>query len=369
MKQYDLMVIGGGIAGLSAARAARALTPQISIALCSEERLPYKRTQLSKNLVEGFSHDAFALNPREWYKQQNIDLYTDLEVHSLDAEKLSIDSSPLGSFSAKTIVLATGSMPRVPEIYREKEYHVLYRASDAELLLDVNWGSPVCVIGNGVLGVETAEQFIMRSSPVMLSGREERLLHKSLTPRASAILLELLRDRGIEVRLGAELTSPPETELVLCCGVEARVQLARDAGLNCDHGITTDKFLQTSQAGILAAGDCALLPDGYHSHLWHAAEAMGLAAGNNAVRFLNGQEPQAYHPLPWRMKMEVFDQYFFSIGYEGLDLAGLDVEESEKDGNYRWTARRAGKVVSIVSVGEKDRAKEFQKMVQDNLKK
>lgn len=369
MKQYDLAVIGAGIAGWNAAWAARQQSADISIALLSEERLPYKRTRLSKSLADGFEKDAFALQPREWYRDHSIDLYTELEVQKLDLQDRRIDTDPLGEFTARAMVLATGSMPRVPEIFRDKPYHVLYRAADAERLLDIRPGTPLCVAGSGVLAVEAVEQFLLRGSPVLLTGRSNRLMQRELTPRASAILEELLRDRGIEVRLGADLSTVPDAELLLCCGVEPRVQLARDAGLPCAQGVIVDSRLHTSHPGILAAGDCAVLPGGYHSHLWHAAEAQGRAAGINAALFLSGQDLEEFHPLPWRLKLEIFGRYFFSIGYEQAVAGELIAEEKEEGEVYRWTARKEGRIAALVSIGEEESARELQKAVQEGWKK
>src|SRR5690606_15776767 len=49
-----------------------------------------------------------------------------------------------------------------------------------------------------------------------------------------------------------------ETDMVvISCGIQPNVELARTAGLRVDRGILVDDQLRTSEAGIYAVGECA----------------------------------------------------------------------------------------------------------------
>ena len=83
----DFVIIGGGIAGLSAIKAIREENKKGKILWVSnEDRLPYKRTKINKNIVNGFNKEEFALIDNDWLLNNNIELLHD-KVESIDTEK------------------------------------------------------------------------------------------------------------------------------------------------------------------------------------------------------------------------------------------------------------------------------------------
>ena len=60
--QVDAVVVGGGMAGLSAARAIAAAGTRVLL-INGEDRLPYKRTKISKSLRAAYRRDEFANRP------------------------------------------------------------------------------------------------------------------------------------------------------------------------------------------------------------------------------------------------------------------------------------------------------------------
>jgi NAD(P)H-nitrite reductase large subunit len=82
-----VVIVGSGIAALQACKGVRSVNSEVPIILLSEEdRLPYKRTYLDKNLVNGFEKDAFRLEPESFFSEQNIDLFLNTKVEKVQAQ-------------------------------------------------------------------------------------------------------------------------------------------------------------------------------------------------------------------------------------------------------------------------------------------
>ena len=95
-ERWDIIIIGGGIAGYTAAKTMWEKSPSTTILLISEEdRIPYKRTKLSKFIAEGFEKNQFQLQPADWYQNHHIELLIQKRVISIDPQ-------------AHTITLETG---------------------------------------------------------------------------------------------------------------------------------------------------------------------------------------------------------------------------------------------------------------------
>ena len=83
----DYIIIGGGIAGLSSIKAIREEDHSGSILWISDEdRIPYKRTKINKNIASGFAKDDFALIDHDWLVNNHIELLFD-KVENINTEE------------------------------------------------------------------------------------------------------------------------------------------------------------------------------------------------------------------------------------------------------------------------------------------
>jgi 3-phenylpropionate/trans-cinnamate dioxygenase ferredoxin reductase component len=102
--------------------------------------------------------------------------------------------------------------------------------------------------------------------------------------------------------------------VVVGVGVEARTQLATQAGLPVENGVLVDEQLQTSVPGVFAAGDVANARHPFYGErirVEHWANALN--QGPAAARNMLGQA-SAYDRLP----------YFFSDQYDvGMEYSGF----------------------------------------------
>jgi NAD(P)H-nitrite reductase large subunit len=122
-----------------------------------------------------------------------------------------------------------------------------------------------------------------------------------------------------------------------------------------------NQYLQTSNPDIFAAGDVAEHPGGNVTFLWHAAEFQGIVAAENA---LGGTVP--YEQLPFRLKCEVFGQYFFSINKPpDSQRAHYTVVENIHNTIYQCFYYQEDILHSVIMVNDKARAKLYEKAVRE----
>jgi NAD(P)H-nitrite reductase large subunit len=379
---WDIIVVGNGIAGFSAAKAAREKSADRSVLLVGEEdRLPYKRTKLSKSIASGFERDAFQLRPADWYASHGIELMVGRRVTAIDVEghRLALDGGAILSWDK--LVLATGATPVRPAFVPDDLPQVFLFRSAAltdRLIAALRTAQVACVVGMGVLGVEVAAELVTMNKEVRLVGDCDQLMPRQLNRTAAEMLQTEFATRGVELvfrgrvadladggaralRLHLRERSLQADVCVFCVGVMPNVSLAAGAGLRVGRGILVDERMGTSHPDVYAAGDVSEHTDGTVTGLWHAAESQGGIAGANAVG------GDLTNPgLPFRLKCEVFGRYFFSVGKPPEKAAdGFDLEEHTTGSMYRCLYLRDGLLHGVVMVDDADRAKAYERAVRE----
>ncbi len=382
MKEYyDAVIVGAGIAGVSAARTIRELNADMSVLLVNgEDRLPYKRTKVSKHIRSGFQKDQFALYSSEWYEEQRIELLAGALATEIDREAHTVTFDSGNSVRYGKLLLTPGSEPMFPKVVRPHEsdsFFVVRHAKDGERLLkSAQRAKTVLISGMGVLSVELAAELSAMGKDVTLIGATAQLIPKELNLRASEILENLLSRKKIKLYFQEEILSFEQNKkrrmsvqmirrsgnydmVVICIGVQPRLELATRSGLETNRGIQVNEYLQTSDPDIYCAGDAAEHPNGYVSHLWHAAEYQGVLAGKNIA----GQSTEHDYP-PFRLKAEIFDTYFFSINKPTNPL-DYEIEEFENGERYWALFYKDGVLSGMVMVNDRDRAQEYERAVRE----
>lgn len=329
-----LVVVGASLAGAKAAEAARDAGHDGRIVMIGEEAgVPYERPPLSKAVLRGEAElDVTRVHPDGFYTEYDIDLVTD-RVTGLDPQARSVQLSAGDDVSFDTLVLATGAAPRqltVPGVELAR-VHLLRTAEDALRLRDaIRAATRVAVVGAGWIGSEVVASARQIGVDVVLIDPAPVPLHRVLGDEVGAVFRSLHSDHGVTLRMSTgvrELRGVDTVEaivlddgrveaadvVVIGVGVTPRVEIAERAGLRTDNGIVVDEHLETSVAGIFAAGDVA---NAWHPHYqrhlrvehWANALNQGVTAGGNAAG-----NRDTYTRLP----------YFFSDQYDlGLEYVG-----------------------------------------------
>jgi len=361
---YDLVVIGGGAAGLGAARggaAAGARTLLVSEGEIGGE-CTFTGCVPSKTLIEAAARGAAfpaamaavrnavaaiaATETAEMLAREGIDVLRGRAVFTA-RDKVSVGGRVLG---ARRFVVATGSLPAVPPVPGLAETAFLTNETVFGLR---KLPGRLTVLGGGAVGCELAQAFARLGSQVTLIEAAGRLL-PAADPAASAVVEHVFRAEGISVSTGVaaasvkqnekgvtlRLASGQVTEADLLLVAAGRQPVARHLGLDNagarldERGcVVTDRHLATTAPGIYAAGDVTgRMP------FTHAAHAMGRLAARNALR-RRWSPPGAFatQTIPW-------------VVFTDPEVAQVGLSEPQA------AAAHAGARVAYLPVTEADRA-------------
>jgi NADPH-dependent 2,4-dienoyl-CoA reductase/sulfur reductase-like enzyme/ferredoxin len=300
-----LLVIGGGVAGVTAAETAREFEPSARISIVGRESYPlYNRMGISR-VVHGRSGlQGLHLLPETWYDDHDIACWLNTEVSGLDLENHCASLATGETLEFDRLIIATGAVPVIPELAGSGLGGVftLRTAQDAIAIRSFAQRFPgrrAVVSGAGLLGLEVAHALHQFGFAVTVLERNERLMPKLIDTEASAHLGEYLSALGISMRTHAEAaevlgtdrveqvrlrdgSAAPADLLAICVGVRPDLRLAAAAGLAIRAGILVDDSLRTSHPDVYAVGDVAEHA-GRVPGLWPVAVAQAKVAGRNAV--------------------------------------------------------------------------------------
>ena len=349
----DIAIIGAGIAGLTCAQRLRELGYPGSITLISDEPgFPYKRTHLTKQLYRPLAAGEFATQTQQSLDAVHISFRGNTSIDRLDLENRVLHTmADAESIAFDQLVLATGARPRKSPVldhgypvYRESQVLQLQTA------LDKHPNEEVHILGGGILGVELAEQLTRRGRKVHLYSNHPHPMAREIAPELGLRLKKILQSKGVTILPDSAFPfrNPPALT-VLALGVQPDVRLALTSGLDCDRGILVNQFMETSHPGVYAVGDCAQLPDGSVSHLWHQAEDQGRYC---AQRIMGSDQMIA--SLPFRTKAEVFGNLIFSCGSITGSTAGDSFVQG--DAISLWIRLQDNRAVGLAFIGERDKS-------------
>ncbi len=365
--EFELLVLGGGPAGLSAARSYRGAGGSGAVGIVTDEhRMPYRRPPLTKELLRGeCSEDELPIEKETWLDAQAVRLISGRAV-SLDPTGRSVSLSGGRVLRYRNCVIATGAEPkRLPIPGADHPAVRVVRTLDhvRELTTRVRPGDAVVVVGSGFIGCEIAASLRHRGQAVTLVSDEPEPNAARLGSEAAARIRRWLEEEGVTVRLETpvdeiaarngqlEVSSPGVRArgqlVVMAVGVAPRSELPAAAGLELDGGaLMTSSAMRTTSGGVYAAGDVALAENaraGRHLRVEHWGDALGQGevAGANAAG-----EGRQWDAVPG---------FWSTIGKRTLKYAawgdGFDQSQLEDHGAGAFTAwyGRAGKLVGVLA--------------------
>ena len=362
----SVVIVGGGAAGNAAAETLRREGYAGRITLLSADRdLPCDRPNLSKNYLAGTaSEDWIPLRSEAFYGEHEIDLRLDARVVAIDVANRKVVLADGGRQAYGGLLLATGARPVALDIPGAELGHVHYLrtvADSRKLIAAATSAERAVIIGSSFIGLEVAASLRARGVEVHVVGRDAIPMEKVLGPELGTFVRSVHEDHGVAFHLGTSPTAIDETGVTLAngetlkadlvvvgVGVRPETELAEQAGLAVDRGVSVDAYLQTSVANVFAAGDIARWPDpfsGMPIRVEHfvVAERQGEVAARN---MMGRREPFEAIPFFWT------EQYDLGIAYVGH---GADWDEIEVQGDIRSrdcavTYRRAGRKIAVALI-------------------
>lgn len=279
------IIVGGVAAGMSAAtRLRRNDESREIIVLERGDHVSFANCGLPYHLG-GVIEDREALllqTPASLGARFRLDVRTGHDVVAVDRENRTVTarlrSGDEVTLGYDTLVLATGAAPVQPPIAGAERAHVLRDVADVDrIVAALADGAPrtAAIVGAGFIGVELAENLVLRGLDVTLVELADQVL-TPLDAEMAALVRDRLEENGVDVRTGVAAASVtasslvlddgaavPADLLVMAVGVTPESALARAAGLETGvrGAIVVDEQQRTNDHAIFAVGDVAAKRD------------------------------------------------------------------------------------------------------------
>ena len=370
MGKRKLVMIGNGMAGIRTLEELLKLTPELyDITVFGNEPYPnYNRIQLSTVLQGDTTVQDIIMNDWQWYKDNNIELFTGEEIIKIDTKKKQVLSDNGRVTDYDECIFATGSRSFIiPFKGHDKEGVTGFRnIEDCEYMIESSKDyKKAVVIGGGLLGLEAARGLLNLGMGVKVVHLTPYLMEKQLDPVGSKMLQQELEAQGMEFLIekdteeilgddhvaGIRFKDGTEVEtdlVVMAVGVRANISVAKDSGIEVNRAIVVNDFLETSVPNIYAVGECAE----------HRGNVYGLVAplyeqGKVLADFLAGKMPQPYEGsiVGTGLKVSGVDLYSAGAIMDDPSMKAIKVH-NEFDGVYKKVLIRDNKIAGVVLFGD-----------------
>ncbi len=305
MKTMEVIIIGNGIGGFSAASTLRRFNDHCKITIISSEKNPLYSACVLPDYIGGKIDKERTFIKKECdYTQLGIRTLLGKHVKEIDccAKKVTLNdgqSLPFGK-----LVLATGS-EAVGLGELKRGIFKLKTLKDADEICK-HRGKKAIVVGSGAIGIEVAIALHRRGYEVTVVEMMDQILPLALDHEFAHRAKAILEEHGIKVLLGESAKEAPGSDrveglrtdkrelecdmLISALGMRPKVELAREAGIRLGDkgGIHVNSRMETNVPGIYACGDCiethdVLTGEPSLNLFWHNANRQGAVVGRNCA--------------------------------------------------------------------------------------
>lgn len=380
-KRERLVLVGNGMAGVNTIEQILKLSKEkFDVTIIGSEPHPnYNRIQLSYVLEGSKTIDDIILNPLDWYRENQIKLYTGTTVTRIDCEAKQIYTDQGNAIPYDKLIIATGSNPLIlPIPGADKEGVVGFRdIADCKLMLEAaSKFKKAAVIGGGLLGLEAAKGLVNLGMDVTVVHLMEHLMERQLDPTASEMLRKELECQGIKFAMGkqtveimgeervtglrfADDTTLDAEFVVMSIGIKPNIALAKTSGIEVNRGIVVNDYLETSVPHIYAVGEC-----NEHRGTCYGLVAPLFEQGAVLAKHLCGVETNAYEGSVLSTMLKISGVDVFSTG-EFIDQPDLTVVRMQDDwkNTYKKVLLRNQTLVGAVLFGDTSLSSRLQQWI------
>ncbi len=365
---YDVVIVGAGHGGASAAIQLRQQGFAGSIALVGrEDELPYERPPLSKDYLTGDKpFERMLLRPEAFWAERHVDLLLGAEAVAVDwgAQEVRLQNGRVLGYG--DLIWAAGGSPRrldCPGADLGGVHAIRDKADVDRILAELPDARHVVVVGGGYIGLEAAAALTKLGKAVTLLEVLPRVLARVAGEDISAFYEAEHRAHGVDLRCGvgvvalegeervtgARLTDESVVDcdmVVVGIGIVSAVGPLLAAGAAGGNGVDIDGQCRTSLPHIYAIGDCAA-----HANRFAGGQVMRLESVQNATdqaavaaRAICGEDVD-YLATPWFWS----NQYDLKLQTVGLsarhDATVLRGDPASR--SFSVIYLRSGKVIAL----------------------
>jgi len=352
----NIVIIGNGAAGNSAAETIRRENSEVPIIMIAQEELPvYSACALPDCLSGGVDRNRLFIKGMQDYSILGITTKFGYEIDRIDIKQRTIITDK-EAIDFDRLILATGSraiIPPVPGCNLDGNF-VVKTIGDIDRIM-AHKPRQVLVVGSGNIGIEVAEALQVRGCQVTIVELMDYILPRIFDEEPARQLGQILIDHGIRVLTGERVIgvsggqrveqATTDQRTIICdtiiwaAGVKQNVEIAQTAGVKIGKlgGIQVDSHLQTNVEGIYACGDCIesidmLTGNPTLSLLWPNAKRQGQVAALNCL----GQELE-YEGAVSMVVEDICGITAVSIGMTSTALGSKDINIIEgQTHNQYW---------------------------------
>ncbi len=340
------LIVGGGVAAVSAAEAIRLRDGTGKIVMLSAEpELPINRPMLTKDLeLVCAAPESLSIHPETWYAEKNIELHLGCRVTAID---------PVGKTAAADtvypydkLIYAAGAECFIPPFagWQKEGVLTIRHLADSQKMAGYMENAKKCVvIGGGVLGLEAASELMRFGLSVTVLEATPQIIGRQADALTAARIKEIMAKMHVACYEGVSIAAIegdtaatgvrlddgrifPADFVVVSCGNRANIAAAETAGCQAQRSIVVNHRMETTVKDIYACGDCCQL-DGVNYQLWQEASNQGRVAGANAAG-----DNVSFSNQMLGLSLEGFGASLFAMGDPGkrTDIPYRKVELSDE---------------------------------------
>ena len=382
--KHNVTIVGHGMVGhyfCEALLRARAKKSKLAIRIIGDEaRLPYDRIRLSQSLASPEAK-VEELRPESWYAEQDVEFIQGDRVFEIDSEKKRLLTRNGKYYSYDSLVIASGSKPRVPNIPRiHNPNGFTYRsARDLEQIEKrLPEAKNAIIIGGGLLGLEAAYALSQRGCKSTVFEIARWPMPRQLNEAAGEFLKNSFQKLGIDIHtnkntvsitaegdgLIVETSDGNDTWCDLCIvatGDQANSEFVEACGakVGVQGGIIINSNLETSIPDIYAIGSCAM-----YQGTRYGLVAPGYAMADVLAQRLNGVDTTyAGNTLSSRLNVGPLEVATF-----GSYLDEGRTGEYSSDEAYRFISLDKGNLQGAITIGKWEQSAGLESAVQSKTR-
>lgn len=366
-----VIVVGTGPVGIRFVNELLKSNPLQAILIFGNEPWqPYNRVKLSSLLASDIRWENIANDEWEKIKQHpNVTHQLNCPIAKIDRENKFVIDDMGNSYAYSELVLAVGSRPFLPQIkgIDMKGVYTFRDLTDVQALFARQVSiRHVCVLGGGLLGLETAKALARHNAKVTIIQRSPHIMNNQLDKACAELLAERISSEQVSIRCGEgvveilggdkatgiKLRSGEEIDcdtVVVSAGILPNKEIAFTAELAVGRGIKVNDQLQTSDKHIYAIGECA-----EHKGNTYGVVVPGFEQAAVAAKIVADKTSQvAYLGSTSSAALKVVGEQVFSVGDVEIPKAPNCREWIYKNADtYRKIILRNGVLVGAQSLGD-----------------
>ncbi|MAM27616.1 MAG: FAD-dependent oxidoreductase [Flavobacteriaceae bacterium] len=360
-----VVIIGNGIAGVTAARHIRKLSDKKITIISAETDYFFSRTAL---MYVYMGHMRWTdIEPYEhWFWKKNRLELKKAYVSKIETSAKTLHFKEGGNMQYDQLIIASGSSTNTFgwEGLNSKGVVGMVTKQDLEQIEKYAPNNKECrsavLVGGGLIGVELAEMLRTRNIDVTFLIREENFWDGVLPEGEAAMISRHVKSHGVDLRnhtnldkivadsdgkVRAVITKETGEEIAcdmvgICTGVKPNISFLAESGIETDRGILVNRKLETNIKDVYAIGDCAQQREAIGNRkpveaVWYTGRMMG----ETVAQTICGN-PFEYNPGHWFNSAKFFDIEYQTYGW-------VFSKKKDYEAHFHWHHEDDTKCITI----------------------